>query len=297
MLKPKSINAIRDLAVEVESEDIKAAHALMEIAYSARPDGPFIKKKLHHYKQKIDHIQRLLELQRAGIAAVIPIGFRCYTAQLLKRQFGISQQTYPFNNGFFPPASFASLLTLPRVCMNTEDKTSFDICQKFENQSDPTIGKGIRFIRSSKEEIDAAATSRQQKGINQYLDSTYGYYTLDNQHSYVLAHYNWHAFADERKSKGVIDTSQNLKIVCETLNRRMARLLEICHAAKIIIFVYHNPQNYKYMSIDNKMLDLCDLSKAREAATAVFKEKAHVVTGTEVVNSSWLRERVAHEVL
>lgn len=298
MLKPKSVDAIRDLAVQLETTDIAAAHALMEMAHSGRPNGLYIEQKLHQYKQAIEaeksHIHNLATMHRTGAAAIIPIGFRCSTAKFLRRRIGISQHTNPFDVGFFPPASAASLLTLPKVSLCHQDKGSFDVCQKHENHNHPIHGNGIKFCRSSKEEIDAAVSSKEQNNINQYLDSTFGYYTLDNQHGYVLAHYNWHAFADEKHSGGCTDMFQNLKTASDTLNRRICRMMDACHAAKIAIFVFQNRQNYRHMLIDDKILDLGDLSEVREAATAAFKTKAHVVTDIELIESASLRERVAH---
>lgn len=300
MLRPKSIDEIRDLAIRLEMKDIEAAHALMDMAHSARPDGPYIKQKLRQYKQTIkaekDHILNLSIMNRVGAAAIIPIGFRCFTADFLRRRIGISQHTNPFDVGFFPPASAASILSTPEVSLSLQERASFDICQKHENYNHPIHGTGIRFCRSSKKEIDIAVSRKEQSNLNQYLDSTFGYYTLDNQHSYILAHYNWHAFAGIKEPGECIDMAQNLRTASNTLNRRIQRMMDACHAAKIVIFVFHNPQNYKHMLIDDKMFDLEDLSLISEAAAEAFKAKAHVVTDIELIESAGLRERVAYEL-
>jgi len=301
MLKPTSINLIKNLAIKLEATDMAAAHALMEMAHSARPNGLYIKQKLHQYMQAIqaqkDHIQNLATLQRTGELAIIPIGFRCFTAKHLKHNVGISQQTLPFDVGFFPPASVASILTCPQVSLCLQISGSFDICQKHENHNHPIHGNGIKFCRSSKEEVDKAVARKSKDKLNQYLDRTFGYYTLDNQHRYVLAHYNWHILADQDKSGGCTDMAANLKRASGTLNRRIARMINLCNTAKAAIFVFHNPQNYKYMLIDDKMLDLGDLSEVKEAATAAFKVKVHVVTDKELIESESLREQVAHASL
>jgi hypothetical protein len=300
MLKAKSIDSIRDLAVRLEATDIEAAHALMETAHAARPDGTFIKQKLQQYKKVIidrkDHILRLKDYQRTGVAAIIPIGFRCFTAQYLKRTVGIDQCTHPFNVGFFSPRSVASILQSPEVSLCSEDD-AYDICQKHENHQHPNHGNGIWFRRSNKEEIDRTVAGKSRDSINQYLDSTFGYYTLDNRHNYVLAHYIWHIFADAKKSGGCSDVRENLQRASAILNRRIARMMEVCHASKIAIFVFHNPNNYSYMQIDDTIHELTDLSEAKEAAQAAFGSKAHVVTDLELVESQYLQEQVAKALL
>jgi len=298
ILKPKSIDSIRDLAVQLETTDIEAAHALMVMAHAARPSGTFIEQKLRQYKQEIEtkknHISTLLALQRIGAAAIIPIGFRCFTAKYLRRRIGLSQNTHPFDVGFFPPTSVASILEFPQVSLCVQQRSSFDICQKYENHKHPTHGNGIMFCRSSKEEIDLEVSDKSKGEINQYLDATFGYYTLDNRHRYVLAHYNWHAFASEKHSRGCTDMSINLINATEILNRRIDRMMKLCHAAEIVIFVFHNPNNYEYMQIDDEICDLCDLSDVKNAAKAVFNAKAHVLTDLELIESASFREKLAN---
>ncbi len=53
VLSSEQINSIRDSAVALEKENIKLAYDLMKIAYEARPNGPFIEKKLNEYKSII----------------------------------------------------------------------------------------------------------------------------------------------------------------------------------------------------------------------------------------------------
>jgi hypothetical protein len=297
MLKPKSIDSIRDLAVQLEATDIEAAHALMEMAHTARPNGQFIEQKLRRYKQKIEetraHLLRLAELHKTGAAAIIPIGFRCLTAEYLRHAVGVAQYTLPFDVGFFPPTSVASILDFPQVSLCFQDRSSFDICRKHENRKHPIHGDGIWFRRSSKEEIDSIVRGKDKSAINQYLDSTFGYYTLDNRHNYVLAHYNWHTYADNRKSGGCTDMPTNLQNASNILNRRIDRMMKLCHASKIAIFIFYNPQNYRHMRIDEEICDLTDLSAIKEAAQAIFKSKAHVVTDVELIESQYLREQVA----
>jgi hypothetical protein len=297
MLKPKSINLIRDLAVRLEATDVEASHTLMEIAYSARPNGEFIEQKLRQYRLEIDatrnHITKIAALQKAGAAAIVPVGFRCFTSQWLRKRIGISQCTHPFDVGFFPPASIASVLRFPRISLDFQDKASFDICKKYENSKHLLYGKGVRFCRSSKEEIDLAVMGACKKKFNRYLDSTFGYYTLDNRHGYVLAHYNWHLLAEEKMSAGCVDMAANLHRASEILNRRIDRMIKACHSASIVIFVSHNPQCYGYMQVDGEVYDLMDLTDIGVAANAAFGGKVHVVTAAELIESTSIRRLIA----
>lgn len=52
-LLPRTVDKIRDMAIDIESKDIEIAKDLMRIAYLARPNGPFIKKKLEEYESLI----------------------------------------------------------------------------------------------------------------------------------------------------------------------------------------------------------------------------------------------------
>ena len=61
-------------------------------------------------------------------------------------------------------------------------------------------------------------------------------------------------------------------------------MLDICHGSNMAILVYHNPQDYRYMAIDDSCLDLDDLSEVKKAASELFGSKAHVVTTNEQLN-------------
>lgn len=47
------IDFLRDAAVRCESFDLNKVYKLMELAYRARPDGPFIKAILMEYQAKL----------------------------------------------------------------------------------------------------------------------------------------------------------------------------------------------------------------------------------------------------
>ena len=101
--------------------------------------------------------------------------------------------------------------------------------------------------------------SRDIKNINKYLDSTFGYYTLDLDNEFVLAHYNWHIFADKDKLKGIYDPILNIKNINNILNRRIERMLNKCNTAKYILLIFGEAQEYKYMMIDDCHFDLEDV--------------------------------------
>lgn len=160
---------------------------------------------------------------------------------------GVSQASLPFDSGFFPPASVASVLANPKINMRFDDeKLTHSVCLKFEGCTDSAGNRGIEFKRSSYDEINTIVTSKNIENINQYLDSTFGYYTLDENHKFVLAHYNWHEFSDKSKYKGITDPTLNLEAINKSLNKRIDRLFDICNSAKYIFFIYGEYQNYEY---------------------------------------------------
>ena len=50
------IGTLRDVAVKIEDTSLKDAYRLMNLAHIARPHGPFIKKKLDIYQEKLEKI-------------------------------------------------------------------------------------------------------------------------------------------------------------------------------------------------------------------------------------------------
>ncbi|QLE96777.1 hypothetical protein FLM49_03640 [Neptunomonas phycophila] len=52
-LRPKSINRLRDIAIEIESEDLVIAKDFMFLSSLARPQGKLIKRKLNLYRSKL----------------------------------------------------------------------------------------------------------------------------------------------------------------------------------------------------------------------------------------------------
>lgn len=58
-LDDSSVNTLRDCALALEKQNIFLAHELMSIVHTARPNGPFIKKKLDQYRSMLEQKDKL----------------------------------------------------------------------------------------------------------------------------------------------------------------------------------------------------------------------------------------------
>ncbi|CAA6823255.1 MAG: TPR domain protein, putative component of TonB system [uncultured Thiotrichaceae bacterium] len=251
----------------------------------------------------MEHTLELSALVNSGEIAIIPIGFRCHTFSMLKDKLGIDQARLPFDLGFFPPHAVASVLTRPKINLEFDDNgQSHAVCTMNESNIDPKYGLGIKFNTSTYDEINKIVVDRNIENINMYLDSTFGYYTLDKFHKFVLAHYNWHRFSNKLarnwhsaadntnyslhsspdKSKGIADPRENLQITNNILNNRISRMVEVCNTAKHIVFVFENSQNYKYMQIDNEYFKLDDFSTLNEVCNKQYGSKFSLINTSEV---------------
>lgn len=286
-LQPKAVDAIRDLAIKLELDDLEVSQNLMSIAHEARPSGEFIKFKLEEYNRKISEKAEkseaeLKKLIASGEVAIIPIGFRCHTKMNISDSLGVYQTSLPFDSGFFPPSAVVSILNNPKVALNFSDNgLTHSVCTKHEDDVDSDFGRGIAFKTSSYDEINSIVTDKEIVNINRYLDSTFGYYTLDVNHKFVLAHYNWHKFAQKSKSQGVTDPKLNLQKINDSLNKRIERMYDLCRAAKYIFFIYGEYQNYAYMKINDQYSDLKDLSGIKSAVDNKFKAQSFVGSSAE----------------
>lgn len=281
-MKAKTIDAIRDLALRHEEEDLQVAYELMSLAHRNRPKGLFIKNKLAQYKKQLRFISpenlELKHLIDKGDLAIIPIGFRCFTAGKIKEKLNIEQASLPFDSGFFSPHSVASVLSDPNIQLAYNDEgLTHQVCVKTEEHTDSVHGFGIKFELSSYEKIDSIVTSRGVKGINKYLDTTYGYYTLDVNHQFVLAHYNWHKSSNFSKSKGIVNPEENLKIINSMLNKRIKRMFDLCNKAKYIFFVLGEFQKYNYIQIGKEYYPLNDFSQLEKVLDANFNVKFSII--------------------
>ncbi|PKF62533.1 hypothetical protein CW745_03655 [Psychromonas sp. psych-6C06] len=298
-MKSRNINLIRDAACLLEDINIQVSHDLMAMAYNERPSGLFIKKKLDEYKLALDSIDseqriKVKGMLSSGELVVIPAGFRCFTKGLLEDELRIKQASLPFDSGFFSPDAIANILENKNIALKypNEKLNNHQVCMKYENHLHDKHGKGIKFISSSYEEIDKLVSSSNIDTINNYLDSTFGYYTLDVKNRYVLAHYNWHKLATKNKSKGIYDKNLNVKNISDTLNKRLKRMFELCDKAKRIIFVISNTQNYQYMMIDDEFTDLNDIERLTSVTKKLFGSKCIVTNFDEISNFDLLLKKV-----
>ncbi len=246
----------------------------------------FIRKhsSLNTYLQRKAE-EKIKKMIATGNIVLVSTGFRCDTKFRLNYLLEVQQESLPFDSGFFPPHSIASVLLNKRVSLAYPDEGSTHCpCRKIENYNDKIHGLGVRFFTSSYKKINALAKDKKQNGINEYLDSTFGYYTLDKKNKFVLAHYNWHKFASQEKSKGIYDIKTNIENINNTLNRRIERLFEKCNKADYIIFVTFNRQKFQYMAIDDVFYSLSDTSSLQDAATQLFGSKFKIVKLSEINN-------------
>ena len=226
---------------------------------------------------------KLKKMIDTGEIAIIPIGFRCFTKIKTIKALNFSQKSLVFDSGFFPPSSVASVINNPIINLKYPDNnTTHSVCIKYENYVDYTLGYGIKFKKSTYEEINSFTSSRDIKDINKYLDSTYGYYTLDLKHNFVLAHYNWHEFAHVNNSKGITNPEINIKEINNILNKRIQRMFSMCNHAKYIFFIFDEDQQYKYMMIDDYHFNLDDLTDIELAVKDTFTAKSFVTTFSEI---------------
>ncbi|WP_148294116.1 hypothetical protein [Azospirillum sp. B506] len=227
--------------------------------------------------------RELHELIASGQLALIPAGFRCHTKLLLSEKFHVSQESLPFDSGFFPPAAVASLLRSDRVDLaQFGSEKGHAVCMKFEHFMHEEFGNGIKFQTSSYEEIDELARDRNAPNINQFLDSTFGYYTCDLRNCFVLAHFNWHKFSDIKNSGGSYDVLRNITHASSILTKRVNRMHETCFRAKWVVFAIYDIKKYKYMMIDDAIFDLNDFDVILSAATEVYGNKCQVVALSQI---------------
>lgn len=295
-LSNKSIDALRDAAIDFENKDINVSLELMNIASLMRPSGPGIKKKIQKYKQEINLIaseKKLKDMVNSGELAIIPVGFRCYTKMGIKNKFKITQPSLPFDSGFFPPSSIINILNNPVIHLSLDEGgiKNHTVCIK--NEPYEIYGKkGIKFTTSSYKEIDSLAASPDCSKINKYLDSTFGYYTLDLNNDFVLAHYNWHKFSNDSKSNGVHDPKINLKEVSEMLNRRLDKMFSLIENSKYTFFIYDESQGYEFMLIDDKYYDLKNFEELKKILTKKFPGKSFFGTFEEFGDASSILQKI-----
>lgn len=188
-------------------------------------------------------------MNKTDINCYIPCGFRCFTKERIQKKYNIKKsETLPFDNGFISPYSIKKMLDNKYIHLNLKNTTP---CIKIDNVYEENNKRGIKFIESSYEEINK---HYEKNGYdNRYLDSTTGYYTLLKDYGCVLAHYNWHKSS---KFGDIYDPETNLKIIEETINRRINRLKNLIKNANTLYICYYEPENLEFMIINNERIDL-----------------------------------------
>ena len=225
---------------------------------------------------------KLRKMMKSGRVAIVPCGFRCFTKERLYPKLGISQASLPFDVGFFPPSAVGETIRNQRVDLKINDPATQTACIKSEEYNDSKFGFGIKFETVTYDEINHLVKDRNQKDINKYLDDTFGYYTLDVKNGYVLAHYNWHEFANVKNSNGCTEPAYNLIKINELMNRRIHRLVNLCEKAEIIIFIYDETQGYEFMAIDDVYFNLHDLEPIKKALKSKFSAKLMVMKSEDI---------------
>lgn len=284
-LRDKTINTLRNIAINFESKDLEISEDLMMLAHLARPNGPVIKRKLKQYSKSLNTPARtrLKAMLYSKELAIVPIGFRCSTKNRIRDLLGVVQASLPFDNGFFSPTSVANILKRGKMeLVHGDFDTNYAICIKQDNHYDSAYNDGIKFSKSSYEEVDSLTLSPDMEGIGRYLDSTFGYYTLGLESSFILAHYNWHEFAKTLDAERKYNPSENIENINCIFSRRMKRMFDACRNAKYILFIFDEVQHYNYMMIDEKRFDLNDLGVVDDVVKKVFTPLSFVRNLKEV---------------
>jgi hypothetical protein len=230
---------------------------------------------------------RIKKMRLSGALIILPIGFRCHTRRIIEETLGpIYNESLPFDAGFFSPKSIENIFRHCEINLRSgPGRANYAVCIKHENYSDHIYGRGIKFTRSTYKEIDASVANCKRKERNKYIDSTFGYYTLDMENKFILAHYNWHRLASTIDPGRSSNEKINISNINQILNRRIKRMLHICSAAKYVLMVYAETQDYSFMMIDDERYDLADLDAVQRAASARLGDQVVFAKKWSDVNS------------
>ena len=100
------------------------------------------------------------------------------------------------------------------------------------------------------------------------LDSTRGYYTLNKEHNFVLAHYLWHKSSKNYKT----NYRNTIDILSGMFQRRLNRLNELCANHKNKFFIHYHHQQYNSVKINDNEYDLTDMDILKNQLTESFGE-------------------------
>jgi hypothetical protein len=265
-----AIDRLRDKAIEIEKTDVSTALELMSLARISRPHGPTIAKRCKIYSEKQERLREaILSSVKNEQVAIVPVGFRCHTKASIKRMLGLAQAGLPFDTGFFSPHSIISMIMNPVIALDAQDVKTYSLCIKDDPYKDESDVKAIRFTRECKQNIDLNVEHclKTNQSLHRYIDSTMAYYTIDETHYHVLAHYNWHSLSVRPSNM-----KDNLYSINQTLNRRLARLFHLIQSANTILLVWAQ-HGYSYMQLDGSRYDLSDTTKLVDCFMSQFPGK------------------------
>lgn len=162
-----------------------------------------------------------------------------------------------------------------------EEGKDYRVCIKDEYIEDSGGSMCIRFQESSYAEIDERISHPGQPNINRFLDSTFGYYTLDTRHGYVLAHYNWHKFACGIKGDRPESSKSWLKGAEQIMNRRLSRLDTMCRTARSILCVHDKLPSLKTLKIGPVDYQLSSHNEVEKVFEKRYSKHARLIAITD----------------
>ena len=192
----------------------------------------------------------------------IPVGYRCFTNGLLCNN-NLKAETLPFDYGFFPPQSIVSALKSENMNLlldGAREPKNFSFCKKISE-----INDGNSFQEISESEIDEQIKDGHD---NKLLDLKGGYYTLNKDHNFVLAHYLWHKSSENYKT----NYRNTIDVLSDMFQRRLNRLNELCANHKNKFFIHYHYQPYNSVKINDNEYDLTDMDILKNKLTESFGE-------------------------
>lgn len=191
----------------------------------------------------------------------IPVGYRCNTAQILKK-FKLMTKSLPFDTGYFPPESVA------RVIKSQNMQLVYDKHGKFGNVKLCEIIPGGGFKTTTENKLHKKI---EDEGPSiKLLGGNGGYYSCHTEHYYMLAHYLWHESSPIYKT----DYKNVILEVSEMFQRRLKRVNELCNTYNNRFFIYYIgvPAPVNTLTIDNVDHDLTDMSLLKNQLNESFGE-------------------------
>lgn len=206
----------------------------------------------------------------------IPIGYRCWTKNPLKK-YNLVSQSLPFDAGFFSPQSIVNILQtndMSLLLKKNNDPKNFCFVKKeyftdgryLTKKDDKKVvfeKDGECFVSISEETIDEDFGKTTG---NQILDAKGGFFTLHKKHYYILAHFLWHRSSVHYKN----DFRNEINSISEMFKRRLQRLRNLCDSHRHKFFIYYQQQPYNSVIINNKSFDLTNINLIKNQLNKSF---------------------------